>query len=76
MNPVTVELLNSVEKYRRSKQVEACQLLNQAQAGRSSRPSLYERVMYGLGTLLIDAGQRLKERRASSGRQVRRQATE
>ena len=53
MNPVTVELLNSVEKYRRSKQVEACQLLNQAQAGRSSRPSLRERVMRGLGTLLI-----------------------
>jgi hypothetical protein len=52
MNPVTVELLNRVEKYRRSKQVEACQLLNQAQAGRSSRPSLRERVMHGLGTLL------------------------
>ena len=74
MNPVTVELLNSVEKYRRSKQVKVCQLRNQAQAGRSSRPSLLERVMYGLGTLLIDAGQRLKERCASLGRQVLRQA--
>jgi hypothetical protein len=52
MNPVTVELLNRVEKHRRSKQVEACQLLNQAQAGRSSRPSLHERVVHGLGTLL------------------------
>jgi hypothetical protein len=52
MNPVTVELLNSVEKRHRSKQVEACQLLNQAQAGRPSRPSLHERVMRGLGTLL------------------------
>jgi hypothetical protein len=51
MNPVTVELLNSVEKYHRSKQVEASQLLNQAQAGRSSRPSLHKRVMHGLGTL-------------------------
>jgi hypothetical protein len=76
MNPVTVELLNSVEKYRRSKQVEVCRLLNQAQAGRSSRPSLLERVMHGLGTLLIDAGQRLKERCASSGRQVLGQAAE
>ena len=76
MNPVTVELLNSVEKYRRSKQVKVCQLLNQAQAGRSSRPNLLERVMYGLGTLLIEAGQRLKERCASSGRQVLNQATE
>jgi hypothetical protein len=76
MNPVTVELLNSVEKYRRSKQAEVCQLLNQAQAGRSSRPNLLDRVMYGLGTLLIDAGQRLKERCASSGRQVLGQATE
>ena len=53
MNPVTVELLNGVEKYRRSKQVEACQLLNQAQAGRPRRPSLHERVMHGLGTLRI-----------------------
>ncbi len=53
MNPVTVELLNSVEKYHRSKQVEACQLLNQAQAGRSSRPSLHKRVMHSLGTLRI-----------------------
>ena len=76
MNPVTVELLNSVEKYRRSKQAEVCQLLNQAQAGRSSRPNLLDRVMYGLGTLLIEAGQRLKERCASLGRQVLRQATE
>jgi hypothetical protein len=76
VNPVTVELLNSVEKYRRSKQVKVCQLLNQAQTGRSSRPSLLERVMHGLGTLLIDAGQRLKEQCASSGRQVLGQATE
>ena len=76
MNPVTVELLNSVEKCRRLKQVEVCQLLNQAQAGRSSQPSLLERVMHGLGTLLIDAGQQLKERCASSGRQVLGQATE
>jgi hypothetical protein len=53
MNPVTVELLNSVEKYHRSKQAEVCQLLNQAQAGRPSRPSLRERVMHGLGTLRI-----------------------
>jgi hypothetical protein len=28
MNPVTVEFLNRVEKYNRSKQVEALQLLN------------------------------------------------
>ena len=77
MNPVTAELLNSVEKYRRLRQVEVCQLLNQVQAGRSSRPSLLEWVMHGLGTLLIDAGQRLKERRASSsGRQVLGQAAE
>jgi hypothetical protein len=76
MNPVTVELLNSVEKYRRSKQVEVCGLLNQAQAERSSRPSLLERVMHGLGILLIEAGQRLKERCASSGRQVLGQAAE
>jgi hypothetical protein len=77
MNPVTVELLNSVEKYRRSKQVEVYQLLNQAQAGRSSQPGRLERVMQSLGgTLLIDANQRLKEWRALSGRQVHGRAAE
>lgn len=76
MNPVMAELLNSVEKYHRSKQVEVCQLLNQAQAGRSSRPRLLARVMHGLVALLMDAGQRLKERRASSGRRMLGQAAE
>lgn len=76
MNPVTVELLNSAEKYRRSKQVEVCQLLNQAQAGRSSRPSLRERVMYALGTLLSRRTSTAEKRRASSDRQALGQATE
>ena len=32
MNPVTFELLNRAEKYRRSKEVEALQMVNEAQA--------------------------------------------
>ena len=76
MNPVTVELLNSAEKNRRSKQVEVCQLLNQAQAGRSSRPSLRERVMYALGALLRRGRSTAEKRPASSDTPVLGRATE
>lgn len=65
MNPVTVQLLNSAEKYRRSKQVEACQLRNQAEAKRSRRPSLHERVIRGLGALLGTDSSVAERRRTS-----------
>jgi hypothetical protein len=70
MNPVTVELLNGAEKYRRSKQVEACQLQNQAEAKRSRRPGLPERVTRGLGVLLNRSSSRAQEGRTSPGRTV------
>ena len=75
MNPVTVELLNSAEKYRRSKHVKVCQLLNQSRAGRSGQPSLRERVMYALGALLRRGKSTAEKPRVPSDVQVLGQAT-
>jgi hypothetical protein len=75
VNPVTVDMLNRAEKYRRSKQVEACQRLNQAQAEPSSRPSLIERA-YTLGALLRKGRSTAEKRRAPSDTQVLGHATE
>ena len=76
MNPVTVEQLNRAEKDRRSKQVEFCQLLNQAEAGRSSRQSLREWVMCSLGALLAGRRAAAENRRISSKRGALGQATD
>jgi hypothetical protein len=74
MNPIEAELLNYVEKYSRSKQVKALQLLNQAQAARSRQPTLLQKVMNRLGDLLLDARQRLGEWNVSPDRQRHGQA--
>jgi hypothetical protein len=74
MNPVTIEFLNRVEKYNRSKQVKALQLLNQAQAVRSSQPNLLQKVVNRLGYLVTDPGQRLEEWTISPDRQRHGQA--
>jgi hypothetical protein len=76
VNPVTVQLLNGAEKYRRSKQVEVCQLLNQAQAGGLGRSSLRERVMHALGARLGRGRLAAEKRGASSDTQLLGRATE
>ena len=76
MNPITVQILSGVEKHRRSKQVEVCQLLNQAHAGRTRRLSLWERVMNALGAGLGRRRLAAEERRASSDTQLLGRATE
>ena len=70
MNPIEAELMHQVEKYSRSKQVQALQLLNQAQAGRSGQPALLQKVGNRLEDLLVGAGQRLGEWNVSPGRQT------
>jgi hypothetical protein len=74
MNPIEAELLNYVEKYSRSKQVQALQLLKQAQAGRSGQPTLLQKGVDRLGDLLIDARQPMGEWNVSPDRQRQGQA--
>ena len=76
MNPVTVDVLNSAEKYRRSKQVEVCQLMNRAQPGRSTRQSLLERVIYALRALPRRGRSIAEKRRTPPDMQELGQATE
>jgi DNA-binding NarL/FixJ family response regulator len=61
MNPVTVELLNNVEKDNRSRQVATLQLQNQAQDVQSGQLNPLKRLLNRLGILPICAGQRRKE---------------
>jgi hypothetical protein len=69
VNPIEAELMQQVEKYSRSKQVQALQLLNQAQAARSGQPTRLQKGVGRLGDLLLDALQRLKGWSVPPGRQ-------
>jgi hypothetical protein len=47
------------------KEAEARRVARQAKAARPAQPSLVERIVDGVGTLLIDAGRRLTDRNIS-----------
>jgi DNA-binding NarL/FixJ family response regulator len=61
MNPVTVELLNDVEKHNRSRQSAALQLQSQAQDVHSGQLNPLKRLLNRLAILPIRGGQRRKE---------------
>ena len=74
MHPLTVQLLNGAEKRNRAKQVQVCQLLNQAHAARESRASLLSQVRNCLGTPLANVGRQLLKLGVFGGGQVRERA--
>jgi hypothetical protein len=70
MHPISVQLLNDVEKSKRSRRVKALQLLNQAQATRPRRPHPLKELWDRLRVLLMAASQRLNMWKASPDRKV------
>jgi hypothetical protein len=65
LNPTTMYILAKARQRDLLKEAEASRLAILANAARSDQPGLFERIKDGAGTLLIDAGERLKERRPS-----------
>jgi hypothetical protein len=62
MHPVTFQVMNEVEKYNRTKQREAYQLMSKAQTVRPGRPDRIQKLLSCLGGFLVDVGQWLVER--------------
>jgi hypothetical protein len=67
LNPIMMHEVAKARQHDVLKGAEARRLARLAKADQVDRPSLPERLTDGLGTLLIGAGERLKERQASAG---------
>lgn len=74
MDSVAIEFLSQLEKQQRARQIEALQMLNQAQVGRPRRVALYKRLGSGLARLLVCGGRRLEAWSVSAERPAHGQA--
>lgn len=65
MHPITLQELARARQRDLLNEAEARRMARQAKATRPAQPGLAERIVHGVGTRLIDTGERRKERHIS-----------